>query len=102
MSKIGDSLNQKFLLLQTDVRTVKSDVESLKSTVNQLKATVDQLNTTVDKLASTMVSMAETMDSIVGDFKKFNEEQTVISYRQIDHSDRLEKLETKVFGISSA
>lgn len=38
------------------------------------------------------------LDSIAGAIKKFDEEQTVLAYRQANHSDRMEKLETSVFG----
>jgi len=40
----------------------------------------------------------EVLDDILGQFKKFDEEQTVISHRMIDHTDRIEKLEGKVFA----
>lgn len=51
------------------------------------------------KMEQRFDSTSETMDSIVGDFKKFDEEQTVLSHRQSSHSDRIEKLEEKVFGV---
>jgi len=40
----------------------------------------------------------ELVDGLAGDFKKFDEEQTIISGHQSNHSDRIEKLEKKVFG----
>lgn len=38
------------------------------------------------------------MDGLAGEFKKFDEEQVVLSGKQSKHSDRLEKLEKRVFS----
>ena len=41
------------------------------------------------------------LDSIVGQFKKFDEEQTVLSGQMSDRTDRIEKLEVATFGVAA-
>lgn len=50
------------------------------------------------KLSTQMTKFYELIDGVMGDFKKFDEEQTLLSGRMSDHTDRLEKIEEKVFG----
>ena len=100
MSKIGDSITKRFDLLRTDVRKLKSDIELMQTDISNLKTTVDNLKTTVTSLGVSMETMVTNMDGLAGEFKKFDEEQVLLSGRQSDHSDRIEKLEEKVFGIS--
>jgi hypothetical protein len=47
-----------------------------------------------------MAKFYDLIDSVMGDFKKFNEEQDMLSGRMSDHSDRIEKLEEKAFGVA--
>lgn len=85
MSKISDDINLKF-------RSIIFDLNEFK----------DEFKSFVAKSEEKFKKLYEIMDSLAGDFRKFDEEQVLLSGRQSDHSDRLEKLETKVFGISSA
>lgn len=43
-----------------------------------------------------------TLDSIAGQFKKFDEERVILSEHSKRHTDRIEKLEKKVFGAVSS
>ncbi len=60
-----------------------------------LSTKIDALNKSLDQKYSTMM---EHLVDIAGKFKKFGEEQETTSYRQAGHTDRIEKLEKKVFG----
>lgn len=53
------------------------------------------------KLSTQMAKFYELIDGVMGDFKKFDEEQTLLSARMSDHTDRLEKIEEKVFGTAA-
>jgi len=55
----------------------------------------------IAKLKIRMDKFYDLIDSVMGDFKKFGEEQDILSYRVIDHTDKLEKLEEKVFGVAT-
>jgi hypothetical protein len=78
---IADNIQLKFRLLKADLEEFKEDFKSFAS----------KTDGRFDKLY-------ELVDGLAGDFRKFDEEQTVLSGRQSNHSDRLEKLEKKVFG----
>ncbi len=60
-----------------------------------LSAKIETLSQSLDQKYSTM--MGHLVD-IAGKFQKFGEEQETTSYRQANHTDRIEKLEKKVFG----
>mgnify|MGYP001563454576 FL=1 len=78
-----EDLETKFRLLQADFGEFKQEFKEF-----------------AHKMEQRFESISETMDSIVGDFKKFDEEQTILSHHQSNHSDRIEKLEKKVFGVT--
>ncbi|MBI5358114.1 hypothetical protein HZB69_00585 [Candidatus Amesbacteria bacterium] len=79
-SAINDIL-LKFQLMQAEIREMQSDISKLKITMDRFYNLID---------------------GIMGDFKKFGEEQEILSYRVSDHTDKLERLEEKVFGVASA
>ena len=79
---MGD-LETKFRLLQADFGEFRREFKEFSH-----------------KMEQRFGSISETMGSIVGDFKKFDEEQTVLSHRQSEHSDRIEKLEKKAFSVA--
>ncbi|MEK7091283.1 MAG: hypothetical protein AAB887_02120 [Patescibacteria group bacterium] len=56
---------------------------------------IETLSKSLDQKYNTMM---EHLVDIAGKFKKFGEEQETTSFRQANHSDRIEKLEKKVFG----
>ncbi len=78
-STINDIL-LKFQLMQAEIREMQSDIAKLKIRMDKFY---------------------DLIDSVMGDFKKFGEEQDILSYRVIDHTDKLEKLEEKVFGVAT-
>lgn len=43
--------------------------------------------------------MQETLDKMAGDYKKVDEEQTLLSGKQSEHSDAIEELDTRVTTI---
>ncbi|GEM_PF-6188711 len=60
-----------------------------------LGAKIETLSQSLDQKYNTMM---EHLVDIAGKFKKFGEEQETTSFRQANHSNRIEKLEEKVFG----
>lgn len=53
-----------------------------------------------DNFDKKLSNIQETLDFLVGEFKRFDEEHTLLSHRVGDHNDRIEKLELNVFGTS--
>lgn len=76
--------------------------EFVIKTMDNLRDEINERFESVDKKLSKLDIILEQLDSIAGDFKKFDEEQTTLSYRQSIHSDKIEKLEVAVFGVSSS
>ena len=78
--------------IQMKFRSLKADLEEFK----------EEFKVFAQKSEGRFNKLYELVDGLAGDFKKFDEEQVVISGRQSIHSDRIEKLETKVFGQASS
>jgi hypothetical protein len=74
--------------IQLKLRLLKADLEEFKG----------DFNTFASKTEGRFDKLYELMDGLAGDFKKFDEEQIVLSGNQTGHTDRLEQLEKKVFG----
>ncbi len=89
---VADDIQAKFRTFKAELTTLTTDLEQFK---RAFASFVSKTETRFDKLY-------ELVDGLAGDFRKFDEEQTVLAGRQGDHSDRLEKLEEKVFGQTSA
>lgn len=88
-----DEILLKFQLMKDEIQLMKGDVNQLQQNVIQLQENLVKLNEKVSKFY-------DLIDSVMGDFKKFDEEQTLLSGRVSDHSDRLEKLEEYVQRVS--
>ena len=73
--------------------------QGLGEQIAEVKQEFDQRFTTLDQKLDRVLTQ---LDSIVGDFRKFDEEQTVLAHRQSIHSDQIEKLEIRVFGAASS
>ena len=80
MSKVSDRIDTKFRFFKSELEEFKLDFKSF-----------------VVKIEKRFDKLYELIDGLAFDFKKFDEEQTVISGRQSDHSDRIDKLEAVVF-----
>ena len=93
-SAINDIL-LKFQLMKDEIQLMKLDIQELQDSVSKLQDSVSKLDIKMGKFY-------DLIDSVMGDFKKFGEEQDILSYRVSDHTDKLEKLEEKVFGVASA
>lgn len=85
-SAINDIL-LKFQLMKDEIQLMKLDIKDLQDCVVKLDAK--------------MGKFYDLIDSVMGDFKKFGEERDLLSYRISDHTDKLERLEEKVFGVVS-
>lgn len=81
------------------VADIQTKLRDLQFQINEFKAEFKEF---VEKTEKRFTFISEAVDGLVGDFKKFDEEQTVLSHRQSGHSDRIEKLEEKVFGVAQA
>ena len=74
---------------------VKSSSSDLKGEITEIKEEIGVVNRKIDKVM-------EQLTDIAGQFKKFDEEQTVLSGQMSDRTDRIEKLEVSVFGTAAA
>lgn len=77
----SDNIELKLRLLKADLEEFKLDFKSFSS-----------------KAEGRFDKLYELMDGLAGEFKKFDEEQVLISGNQTNHSNRIGKLEKKVFG----
>jgi hypothetical protein len=69
--------------------------------VNNLEEKVEKGFDKVDKKAEKRYNkMMTQLVDIAGQFKKFGEEQTILSVHSRNHTDRIEKLENAAFAAS--
>jgi hypothetical protein len=69
------------------------------SVVNNLERIVDKRFTEAEEKAEDRFDkMMTQLVDIAGQFKKFGEEQTILSAHSSSHTDRIESLEKKVFS----
>lgn len=72
--------------------------QSLRDEIVVMQDQIKALQENFNKLNTQMTKFYDLIDGVMGDFKKFDEEQTLLSGRVSDNTDRLEKIEEKVFG----
>jgi len=83
------------------VKQKLSEIEKLRirmdSKFADVEETLDELKENDKKVDKKLDIVLDQLDSIVGQFKKFDEEQTMQSGRIATHSDQIEKLQNAVF-----
>lgn len=77
-----------------------SPIDNILLKFQLMQSEIKEMQENLNKLNTTMAKFYDLIDSVMGDFKKFNEEQDMLSGRMSDHSDRIEKLEEKAFGVA--
>jgi len=82
--------------MATLTRQIIKDIvsEEVKSSTNEIKGELKSLEQKVDTVITQLTDIA-------GQFKKFDEEQTVLSGQMSDRTDRIEKLEVATFGVAA-
>jgi predicted nuclease with TOPRIM domain len=81
---------------------LKSGLSEVRSKLIGVEDRLASLETKVDKLETKVTKLDETVTDLAGQFKKFDEEQTVLSDHSAKHTDRIENLEMSVFGAIQA
>jgi|SRR3989344_557046 len=74
---------------------IKGEFKNLELKFGNLELKVDSLDQKVDTVITQLTDIA-------GQFKKFDEEQVVLSGQMSDRTDRIEKLEVAAFGTAAA
>lgn len=85
-------------MVNSTVNDILLKFQLMKDEILLMKQDIKELQENVAKLNGKMGKFYDLIDGVMGDFKKFGEEQDILSYRVSDHTDKLEKLEEKVFG----
>ncbi len=88
-------------MVNSSVNDILLKFQLMKDEIQLMKLDIKDLQDSVVKLDAKMGKFYDLIDSVMGDFKKFGEEQDLLSYRVSDHTDKLERLEEKVFGVVS-
>lgn len=83
----------------TMIRGDYDRVDSLKFELSQFKEDFVEFVKKTEKRFDKLYTL---VDGFAGDYKKINEEQDLLSGRVSNHSDRLEKVEEKIFGVAGA
>lgn len=68
----------------------------------EIKNEIKGVNQKIDKLDKKMDVVITQLTDIAGQFRKFDEEQIVLSGQMSDRTDRIEQLEITVFGTAVA
>ena len=76
--------------------------EEIHSALEPLEQRFDGLEQRFDGLEQKVDTVITQLTDIAGQFKKFDEEQTVLSGQMSDRTDRIEKLEIATFGAAAA
>lgn len=90
--------------MPTLTRQIIKDVvsEEVNSATEEIKGEFKNLEKKFDNLESKVDTVITQLTDIAGQFKKFDEEQTVLSGQMSDRTDRIEKLEVATFGVAAA
>ena len=81
-----------------EVRKLQTDVDNLAIQVVTLDEKVDDTTQAIhDEAKQYRNDLMTKLDSIAGSIKTFQEEHDILAYRQTDHGQRINKLETAVF-----
>lgn len=81
---------------------IKSEIKNLEHKFNNLELKVDSLDQKFDNMDQKINTVITQLTDIAGQFKKFDEEQVVLSGQMSNRTDRIEKLEVAAFGTSAA
>ncbi|KKU03187.1 MAG: hypothetical protein UX99_C0003G0026 [Candidatus Amesbacteria bacterium GW2011_GWB1_47_26] len=81
---------------------IHSALEPLEQRFDGLEQRFDGLEQRFDGLEQKVDTVITQLTDIAGQFKKFDEEQTVLSGQMSDRTDRIEKLEIATFGAAAA
>lgn len=92
--------------LTREIEQTSKEVKKLQSDVDNLFVQMVKLDEKIDDSVSTLQNEAKQyrddlmtkLDFIAGRIKKFGEEHDILTYRQTNHGQQIEKLETAVFG----
>lgn len=86
--------------MPTLTRQIIKDVvsEEVKSATGEIKSEIKSLELKVNTLDQKIDTVITQLTDIAGQFKNFGEEQTILSDQMSNRTDRIEKLETAVFG----
>ena len=76
--------------------------EEIGSALKPLEQKIDSLEQRFDGLEQKVDTVITQLTDIAGQFKKFDEEQTVLSGQMSNRTDRIEKLEVAAFGVAAA
>ena len=76
--------------------------EEIVSALKPQEQRFDDLEQRFDGLEQKVDTVITQLTDIAGQFKKFDEEQTVLSGQVSDRTDRIEKLEIAAFGVAAA
>ena len=95
--------------LTREIEQTNKEVKKMQSDVDNLVAQIVTLDEKIDGSTEAIHAGAKQyrddlmrkLDSIAADIKTSREEQTILAYRQSNHGQRIEKLESSVFGKSS-
>lgn len=79
--------------------TLQSDISGVRNEVKTLEKKMDQKFDNMDQKINTVITQ---LTDIAGQFKKFDDEQVVLSGQMSDRTDRIEKLEIATFGAVTA
>lgn len=82
--------------MPTLTRQIIKDIvsEEVGSATNEIRGDVKKLDQKIDTVIAQLTDIA-------GQFKKFDEEQTVLSGQMSNRTDRIEKLEVATFGVAA-
>ena len=87
MLKIDESLNT--IKLNTNIRKLYEEVDHVR---RELSKQIITLNNKIDQ------NVMNKLDSIIKSIRNAEEEREIITYRSVNHGERIEKLEIAVLG----
>ena len=99
LNAVKKDLNKVSVVLEGKIGGLDNKIGGLEGETQDLRSQIEQVEEGLGKKMKNYHNEVMTeLDSIAGAIKKFDEEHTVLAYRQVNHTDRIEKLETTVFG----
>jgi len=95
IDKFQINVNSKFGKIDSRLGKVETSIDFVRMDIKEVEKKTEEIDSRNEKRYSKVM---EHIDGLAKGFKKFDDEQTVLSGHSKNHTDRIEKLEKKVFA----
>ncbi len=90
-----EKIDSRFTKMDSRFTRVETSLDFIRMDVKNVEKQSEEIDKRNERRYSKVM---DHIDGLAKGFKKFDEEQTILSNHSIKHTDKIERLEKKVFG----